>query len=912
MRARTRGRDPISVPLRPISHLDSKLAMPWSDFANADVDDIVEKLTTDEAILLTAGVGFWHTHEIPRLGIPAIKVSDGPNGIRGNHFFMSTPAKCLPSATALGATWDTELIEEVGLKLLAGEAKLRAAPVILAPTCNIQRVGLLFLSPFAHLSHLTRDRLQNPLGGRAFESFSEDPLLSGLIAAAYIKGVQKGGIGSTIKHFVCNDKEDDRMAYDSILSERALREIYLMPFMLAQKYAKPWCFMTSCVRILILCAMYNRVNGTHASENKHLLQDILRAEWGFEGLVMSDWFGIYSIDLSINAGLDLEMPGTNKWRTLDLMNRSVGSRKLTVRTVKERARKVVELAKRVAQEAPEILDGDGIERTVESAEDTALMRKVAAESIVLLKNTNALLPLNPSTVKKIAIVGGNAKAIVLSGGGSAALKPSYFVSPYDGIVAALPQSVNVLYSEGASTYMEMPTLDYELFTPSGERGWTGSWYAHEDDESMTPLSTPYSTRLVDETRIFISTSAPKGITRRWTMKLEGELKPRERDCLFEFGLTVAGRAKLFVDGTLVVDNWTRQRRGQSFFNSGSTEEKGRVPLKAGVRHRVLVEFCNVRSPANGDEDETVMDSNPGVRLGGAEVIDEDVKMAEAVEIAKEADVVIAIVGLNADWETEGYDRKTLALPGRTDELIEKVLAVNPNTVVVTQSGSSITLPWADSVPAILHSWYLGNATGDAIADVLFGKKNPSGKLSLTFPKRLEDISAHGHFLSENGALRYGEDLFVGYKHFHHRGIKPQFSFGHGLSYTNFSYWDLQFSEAVVLNGEFSLNATVTVTNTGKLAGSEVVQLYVSMPATSDLTHPPLLLRAFRKVKDLQPGQSEKVTLVLDKYAVSSWEDRIGRWVVEKGEYGVKVGSSCDALPLNGSFVVKKGFEWNGL
>ncbi|KIK31633.1 glycoside hydrolase family 3 protein [Suillus luteus UH-Slu-Lm8-n1] len=326
---------------------------------------------------------------------------------------------------------------------------------------------------------------------------------------------------------------------------------------------------------------------------------------------MSDWFGIYSIDLSINAGLDLEMPGTNKWRILDLMNRSIGSRKLTVRTVKERARKVVELAKR-------ILDGDGVERTVESAEDTALMRKVAAESIVLLKNTNGLLPLNPNKIKTIAIVGGNAKAVVLSGGGSAALKPSYFVSPYDGVTAALPQGVEVLYSEGASTYMEMPTLDYELFTLSGERGWTGTWYAHQDDESMSALNTPYSTRLVDETRIFISTSAPKGITRRWTMRLEGELKPRERDCLFEFGLTVAGRAKLFVDGQLVIDNWTRQRRGQSFFSTGSMEEKGRVALKAGIKHHILVEFCNVRAPADNDEDEMVMDSNPGVRLGGRE------------------------------------------------------------------------------------------------------------------------------------------------------------------------------------------------------------------------------------------------------------------------------------------------------
>ncbi|KIJ63447.1 glycoside hydrolase family 3 protein [Hydnomerulius pinastri MD-312] len=385
--------------------------------------------------------------------------------------------------------------------------------------------------------------------------------------------------------------------------------------------------------------------------------------------------------------------------------------------------------------------------------------------------------------------------------------PRLGIPAIKGIVDALPSNVEVTYSEGASTYMEMPTLDFELTTPTGERGWIGSWYPHEHDESMTALSKPMETRLVDETRIFISTSAPKGITRRWTMKLEGQLKPREHDCTFEFGLTVSGRAKLFVDGKLVIDNWTRQRRGESFFNSGSQEEKGRVALKAGVKYNILVEFCNVRSPADGDEDEAVQDSNPGVRLGGAEVMDPDVKMAEAVKLASEADVVIAVVGLNADWETEGYDRKTLALPGRTDELITKVLAANPKTIVVTQSGSSITLPWADSVPAIVHSWYLGNSTGAAIADVLLGNKNPSGKLSLTFPKRLEDISAHGHFHSENGVVRYGEDLFVGYKHFQHRGIAPQFAFGHGLSYTTFSYSDLQLSTPVVANGDFSLTAT---------------------------------------------------------------------------------------------------------
>lgn len=339
----------------------------------------------------------------------------------------------------------------------------------------------------------------------------------------------------------------------------------------------------------------------------------------------------------------------------------------------------------------------------------------------------------------------------------------------------------------------MPTLDYELFTPEGKRGWTGYWHTHENDDSMTALPEPIKTQYIDETRIFIrsvvtlipnarmltllfSTSYPETITKRWTLRLKGQLKPREKDTLFEFGLVSAGRAKvcspfslnvdnltlhqLFVDDKLVIDNWTKQVRGEAFFGSGSTEVHGQVQLKAGVAHNIYVEYCNVRAPADTDPNEMIMDSNPGVQLGGAEVRDSDELIEEAVQAAKEADVVVAVVGLNADWESEGYDRTSLALPGRTDELISRVRAANPKTVVVTQSGSSIALPWADEVPAIVHSWYLGNATGNAIGDVLTGKVNPSGRLSLTFPKRLEDVPSHGHFHTEHGKVRYAEDLFV--------------------------------------------------------------------------------------------------------------------------------------------------------
>ncbi|KAJ6551199.1 glycoside hydrolase family 3 protein [Mycena capillaripes] len=853
-----------------------------SDFAHADVPEIVEKLTTDESIQLIAGVGFWKTHAVERLGVPAIKVSDGPNGVRGNHFVMGTPAKCLPSATAMGATWDPKLIHEVGLKLLAPEAKLRAASVILAPTCNIQR---------------------NPLGGRSFESFSEDPYLSGMIAASYVNGVQDGGIGTAIKHFVGNDKENDRMAYDSIISDRALREVYLMPFMLAQKFAQPWSYMSA----------YNRVNGTHVSENPAILQKILRDEWNFQGMVMSDWFGVYSVDLSIKAGLDLEMPGTNKWRSLDLVNRSIQSRKVTLRTIKERATKVLELVQKCAIGAPEVLDGDGEERTLESDADKDLMRRVAAQSIVLLKNDGGLLPLRPENLKKIAVIGGNAKAFVLSGGGSAALKASYFVSPYQGIVDALAANpdVEITYSEGARAYLTSPSLDYELFTEDGKRGWTGSWHRHVDDDSMVALDEPVKVDHLDETRIFVSTSAPAALTKRWTLKLRGQLLPRDKDTPFEFGLISAGRARLYVDGELLIDNWTRQRRGDAFFGCGSEEEHGVFNLKAGVRHNVYVEFCNVRGPADGDEDETVMDSNPGVRLGGAEVVAPDDLLAEAVALAKEADAVIAIVGLNADWETEGNDRTTLALPGRTDELVEKLAAANPKTIVVTESGSSILMPWADKVPSMVHAWYLGNATGQAIADVLFGEQNPGGKLSLTFPNAEEDVPSFGHFHSENGKVRYAEDLYVGYKHFQHRKIKPLFAFGHGLSYTTFEFSDFKLSPPTVSAKEFNLTVSLQITNTGAVAGSEVAQVYVTLPTTSELTHPPLQLKGFVKV-NLEPGKAEVVQIQLDKYAVSYWDDRFSTWTVEKGEYLIRAGPSSDKLSLQATFVIEKGFEWQGI
>ncbi|KIO27413.1 glycoside hydrolase family 3 protein [Tulasnella calospora MUT 4182] len=718
--------------------------MTAASFADTDIQDVVDKLTTEEAISLISGFGFWSTAAVPRLGVPSIKVTDGPNGVRGGFVFNGTPANCIPCATALAATWDTGLVSEIASNLLAPEVKQRASSVLLAPTCNIQR---------------------SPLGGRSFESFAEDPHLSGHMAAAYINGLQSGGVGACIKHFVANDQEDDRFGSDSILSDRALREIYLYPFMLAEKLAKPMSYMTA----------YNKLNGTHCSENTLLLQSILREEWESEAMVMSDWFGLFDLAPSINAGVDLEMPGVNKWRVDEKVQRCISANKFTVRTIKERAASVLRLVRQLSKTNAEVIDGDGKENYEKRDADCALMRRVAAECIVLLKNSDNILPIKPaeSGIKRIAIIGPNAKATVASGGGSAAMRNGYVVTPFGGIVAALPEGLEVKYHEGCAGYMMQPRLDTQLKTETGEPGWICSIYSHDEQDKIIDI--PVRSIRVTETNNFLVDPAFGDASRRFTVKFKGKLVPREKDERFRFGLTVHGRGKLYVDGKLVIDNWTRQIRGNTFFGKGTPEVHGEADLKAGVAHEIEVEFRNIRGPADGDEDEALVDI-PGMRLGGAEVLPEQ-SVDEAAAIAKGADLAIVVVGLNGDWETEGYDRTHLELPGRTNELVAKVAAVNPKTVVVNQSGSAVTMPWIDQVSGLVQAWYLGNETGNAIADVLFGKVNPSGKMSLTFPKRLEDVPSYGHFSPQNGKVHYGEDLYVGYKSYHHRNITPLFPFG---------------------------------------------------------------------------------------------------------------------------------------
>lgn len=417
---------------------------------------------------------------------------------------------------------------------------------------------------------------------------------------------------------------------------------------------------------------------------------------------------------------------------------------------------------------------------------------------------------------------------------------------------------------------------------------------------------------MNDTRVKVNDFLPEGMGDEWGMKLKGILTVEE-DMLFEFGLAVAGRAKMYVDGKLLIDNWDKQKPGEFFYGQGSIEEKASVPLCAGKPVDIEVVYINSSPPLEEGEERDL--SQPalmrGLRLGGAEKIDEDSAIKEAVDLAASCDLAVVVCGLTPEWEAEGFDRPTLDLPRRQNELISSISKANSKTVVVVQAGSAVNMqPWVNNVAAILYSWYLGNESGNAIANILFGKVNPCAKLPLTLPVRIEDVPSYLCSGSENGKVFYREDIFVGYKHYQSRKIKPLFAFGHGLSYTSFTLSELKIN--VSPSGtDFAADILIKVTNTGSVSGSEVVQVYVTLPPNGTAT-PEGQLRGFTKVRDLSPGSNQIAKVHLDKYAVSFWDTPINKWRVVGSKYVVHVGNSSDNLTLEGSFKITSGFTWSGL
>ncbi|KAE8356172.1 putative beta-glucosidase I [Aspergillus coremiiformis] len=835
-----------------------------------DVEKTLEDLTLGEKVALTAGIDFWHTAPIPRLNIPSLRMSDGPNGIRGTRFFNGVPAACVPCATALGATWDAALLHSIG-RLIADEAIAKGAHIVLGPTINTQR---------------------SPLGGRGFESFAEDGVLSGTLAGHFCHGIQEKGVAATLKHFVCNDQEHQRTAVDSIVTGRALREIYLLPFQLALRICRTACVMTA----------YNKVNGVHVSEHEGFLIDILRSEWGWDGLVMSDWFGTYSTSDAIRAGLDLEMPGKTRWRGTALAH-AVSANKVPEFVVDERVRNVLNLVNAVE---PLGIPEKAAEKALNRPQDRALLRRAAAESVVLMKNEEKILPL--SKEKSILVIGPNAKIAAYCGGGSASLDAYYTVSPWEGVSAQSKGAVS--FSQGVYSFKDLPLLGPLLKTADGEKGFT--FRVFNEPPSAADRELVDELHLVSSTGFLMDYVNPKIKSLTYYVDMEGFFTPDE-DGVYDFGVTVVGTGQLFVDGELVVDNTTNQRHGSAFFGSATVEEKGAKQLKAGHTYRVLFQFGT--APTSDLDTRGVVVFGPGgFRFGASRRVAQEELISQAVSLAATASQVVLFAGLTDEWESEGYDREHMDLPPGSDELITRVLAVHPNAVVVIQSGTPVTMPWAPQTKALLQAWFGGNEGGNGIADVLYGEVNPSGKLPVTFPVRLQDNPSFLNFRCERGRVLYGEDVYVGYRYYEKTLLPPLFPFGHGLSYTSFARSDLTLTccpeKPVYEESGEPITASVCVRNTGPVAGAETVQLWVVPPPT-DVNRPVRELKGFTKVF-LDAGEQKTVEIVVEKkLATSWWDEQREKWASEKGTYEVLVTGTGEET-LRSSFDVQKTRYWVGL
>jgi len=812
------------------------------------IEALLKQMTLQEKISILAGADMWHTVPIDRLGIPAIKMSDGPNGARGAQASGGPTSACFPAGVALGATWNPELVERVG-QALAEEVKSKGAHILLAPTVNIHR---------------------SPLAGRNFECYSEDPYLTSRLAVAYINGLQRQGVGACIKHFVCNDSEFERHSISSEVRERALREIYLPPFRSAVNEAHPWAVMSS----------YNKINGVYASENKYILLEILKEEWGFEGIVISDWYGTYGPDVAA-GGLDLEMPGPARWMGEHVLQ-ELASGKLDQQMIDDKVCRLLEtIAKAGAFEHPQLHP----EQAVDKPEHRRLIREAAGEAIVLLKNEDELLPLNPDQTESIAVIGENARWAAIMGGGSAAVAPHYVISPLEGIRNHVGDSVKVDYEIGCSMHRMVPLIDADWLQPqSGEGKGLTLEYFNNPDLAGEPIHTEVSDRM---SQVWFGKTHPYVDLDNFSVRLRGTFTAPEAG-IFQFGLASVGESHLFIDGNEVITNKGAAAEGDSF--SGEGERTFEIDMKAGQSFELVVEFI----------------SNPGamwrnLRLGCMPPIPVD-PMGKAVALAAKSEVAIVFAGLTSEWEGEGADRPDMDLPGDQAELIKRVAEVNPNTIVVINSGGPINMPWLADVGALLQAWYPGQEAGNAIADVLFGEVNPSGRLPYSYPRRLQDTPSFLNYPGENGKVFYGEGIFVGYRYYDKKDISPLFPFGYGLSYTSFNYRKLTL-DASQLGPGGKLQASLELENTGDRAGKEVVQLYVR-DVQSRLVRPEKELKAFAKV-ELQPGEVKTISFTLKPEALAYYDPDRKEWYAEPGEFELMLGRSAQDIRLRQSFFFRE-------
>ncbi|KAJ2902730.1 hypothetical protein MKZ38_000156 [Zalerion maritima] len=828
-----------------------------------DVDTTLEALSLDEKISLLAGASFTETKRIPTKGVLAIKALDGPNGVRGPATDSSIYSNCFPCACSIAATFDQAIAYRIG-RGIATDARAKDAHCLLGPTVCMHR---------------------HPLGGRNFEAFSEDPLLTGKLAAQYVKGLQDEGISATIKHFVANEQETRRTTVDVIISERALREIYLRPFEIVAREAKPWAFMTA----------YNSVNGSHCDSNTWLLKQVLRGEWGWDGLVMSDWGGTNSVAAALNAGLDLEMPGPPKLRKFASVQSALKNGEITEEVINERARNVLTFTNKLTS-----LAADRAMRSpaVGERELQAQIRDAAARGMVLLKNENSILPLTRQKVQgtKIALVGFSKDALA-HGGGSAAVHSPYKVTPWDGLRAALGSDIEFTFALGAHRERLLPPLDKDgscgtVYGSDGQPGFSRILYgegmeaptiSHGHLQSMyTPLGSQESL---------------------WrTLEIVTNFTPLESGNHY-MTCSGLGPSRTYIDGELVFEQSGNSDDPMGSLFLAAPEKEFRYCFQKNRTYRVRV--CS-EPPVNiGLE---ILEGRSGVRVGFSleSVHDADLQ-GEAVLVAKEAHLAIVFSGHDSSFETEGRDQDSFNLPHDQDGLIAAVSEANSNTIVVNSTGVPIAMPWLDQVSAVVQAWFPGQECGNAIADILTGAINPEGRLPVTFPKRIEDTPAYGNFpgtyVDEALKVTYAEGVFIGYRHFDRLDReKVNFPFGYGLSYSTFEFGTMR---AVQL-GEGVSSVAVDVMNSGSMDGRTLVQIYAGRSHPSD-EHPLKALVAFGKFR-LQAGESTSARLLVTWRDIAYFDEVQKRWVVDEGDYVLYLGNSAADI-LQTATVPLKRMSW---
>jgi beta-glucosidase len=808
-----------------------------ADYRDADapledrVEDLLQRLTLEEKVSLCAGGEYMDTTAIDRLGVPSLKMADGPHGVRHDR------ATCFPTGVSIGSTWAPELIRLMGIAL-ARETRARGRNMLLGPCVNIQRL---------------------PVGGRNFESFSEDPYLAARLAVAYVKGVQSQRVATSTKHYAANNQEWERTTISAEVGERALREIYLPAFKAAVQEADTWSIM----------AAYNKVNGHYCCANQHLLTGILKEEWGFRGFVVSDWSATHSTVKSAMAGLDLEMPGPGEYFS-DALLEAVRNGEVPETVIDDKARRILRVVFLAG-----LFDGDPAQKEaqLDTPQHRKLARMVASDGIVLLKNEGGALPLDGETMSKVAVLGPNAAEARLGGGGSSSVTPFYQVSVLDGIKQQ-SGGIAIGYAVGATLPGEVAALPGKYLHPHGApaslTGLRGTYFDNPDLAGKPVLVRTDAAIDFDWQDGAPAAGLPED---SFSVRWEGRFIP-PRTGVYSLGLLSDDGSRLFINNEMVVDHWSAH---------GPSTRTHTMRMEGGQPYDVRLEYFEEAGGAR-------------VTLGWTPPEDH---LREAVSLARAADAAVVCIGLSWTIEGEGVDRQNMELPGAQAELIKAVAAVNDRTVVVFIGGTPIPMEdWIDDVEAVLFAGYPGQEGGHAVADVLFGKVNPSGKLPMTFPRALEDVPAMKTYPGSAGRARFEDGVYVGYRYFDTYHVEPMFPFGHGLSYTSFEYENLEISPVRAGSGS-AVKVGFDIINTGERVGQEVAQLYVHDRA-SRLGRPTKELKGFRKVR-LAPGERRRVEFELGEEAWSYFDPLAGGWIVEPGTFDLFIGSSSRDLRLEGVF-----------